>query len=144
MASSIREQILDRLRVALIGNTPAGANVFRSREVSITKAQTPAVVIMPQNNPLNRVATMADRNQLEVAIEIFTRGDAWDSLADPVDVATQAVIMNDQTIASLASQVRRIGENFASQEADRTAGTLTVLYQFIYLTHPADISRVGF
>jgi hypothetical protein len=144
MASSIREQILDRLRTSLSGNTPAGVNVFRSREASITKSQSPSIVIMPQTNPFNRVATMADRNQLEVAIEIFTRGDPWDSLADPVDLAAQSIIMSDSVIANLASQVRRTGESFAGQEADRTAGTLTVLYQFIYLTHPADISRTGF
>ena len=32
------------------GATPAGNNVFRSREISITRAMTPAIVVMPEDN----------------------------------------------------------------------------------------------
>lgn len=143
MPSSIREQILARLNVALTAASPGGAQVFRSREVSITRAISPALVIMPQDNPINRQATMADKNQLEVALEIFVRGDPWDSLADAVDVPMHAIVMNDAQLLALVASVRRIGESFNGQEADRTAGTLTVRYLFTFLTNAADITRAA-
>jgi len=143
MPSSIREQILTRLNAALSAAPPGGAQVFRSREVSITRATSPALVIMPQDNPINRQATMADKNQLEVALEIFVRGDPWDSLADAVDVPMHAIVMNDAQLLALVASVRRIGESFNGQEADRTAGTLTVRYLFTFLTNAADITRAA-
>jgi hypothetical protein len=68
------------------------------------------------------------------ALEIFVRGDPWDSLADPVDVAAHAALMGDAQLPTIVSDLRRIGEAFEAQEADRTAGTLTVRYRATFLT----------
>jgi hypothetical protein len=138
-ASSLRELFLQRALVVLQGAS-TGAGVSRSREVSITRAITPAIVIMPQNNELGRVATQVDKNLFEFAIEIFVRGDTWDSLADPIDVIAHAALMGDQTLASMIGDLRRISETFEAQEADRTAGTLTVRYRTVFRTRANDIS----
>jgi hypothetical protein len=139
--ASLREQILDRIKVALAAAAPGGATVFRSREVSITRAQAPAIVLMPKDNNLTRLSTGLDKNQFDLELEIFTRGDPWDQLADPIDLAAHTVLMGDAPLAALCSDVRRVAETFEAQEADRTSGTLSVRYRVTYLTQAGDISR---
>ena len=139
--ASLREQILARISAALSAAAPGGATVYRSREVSITRNITPAVVIMPRNGTSTRLAAQVDRHELEVDVEIFVRGDPWDQLADPVDVAAHAVLVSDAQLADLSAQIRRIGEDFSSQEADRTAGTLTARYLVTWNSHAADLTR---
>ncbi len=138
--ASVREQALSRIAAALTAAAPGGANVYRARETSLTRAITPAIVIMPQGNAQARVATNVDKHQLDVNLEIFVRGDPWDSLADPVDVAAHAVLMNDAALWAIVADVRRISESFDSIEADRTSGTLTVGYRLTYQTRAGDIS----
>jgi len=138
--SSIREQILERVFTLLAGATPAGGNVFRSREVSITRAVTPSIVLMPQTDPVERMGQFTDHHRLEFSLEIFVRGDPWDQLADPVWVAAHALLMSDAILGTLVADIRHLGCEFEGQEADRTAGTLTASYQAIYLTNAADVS----
>lgn len=138
--ASIREQVLARIAAALLNATPAGANVSRSREVSITRAQTPAIVVMPSSTELLRQAEQVDRHHFTVKVEVFTRGDPWDSLADSCDVAIHQVLMTDAPLRALAGDIRRISEEFDSQEADRTAGTLTLTYRLTWLARAADVT----
>jgi hypothetical protein len=140
---SIREQAMARIAAALTAAAPGGAQVMRSRETAITRALSPAIVVMAGNTTTVRQATGADRNQFECLLEIFVRGDPWTTLADVVDVAMHPVIMTDATLATIVSDVRRTAESFESTEADRTAGALTVHYQLTYLTHALDIARAG-
>ena len=130
-----------RIALALLGNTDAGANVTRSREVSITRAQAPAIVVMPGSNTLQRMATQVDRNHFTVRVEIFVRGDPWDSLAAPIDAAVHRLLMSDAALAVLLADLRRTNEDFESMEADRTAGTLTLTYVATWLASAADISQ---
>ena len=140
---SVREQALSRIAVALSAAAPGGAQVMRSRETAITRALSPAIVVMAGNTNTVRLATGADRHQLECLLEIFVRGDPWTTLADAVDVAMHPVVMTDAPLAGIVSDVRRTGESFESMEADRTAGTLTVHYQLTYLTQALDITRAA-
>ena len=138
--ASIREQILSTIKTVLTNAAPGNASVFRSRETSITRAVSPALVIMPGDNSLSRMATGMDKNQLDVDIEIFTRGDPWDALADPIDTAAHATLMSSPALLALVADIRRISEAFEGQEANRTAGTLTVRYRLTYLTRATDIT----
>lgn len=138
--ASQREQILAHMAALLVGATPAGNNVFRSREVSITRAIAPAITVMPAANSLERMATELDRNQFEAAVEVFVRGDPWDSLADPINVAAHAALMADAPLRQLVTDIRRIAEDFESIEADKTAGTLTLRYRITFTTRANDIS----
>ena len=140
---SIRERVMARIVAALLGYTDAGSNVTRSREVSITRAQAPAIVVMPGSNTLQRMATQVDRNHFTVKVEIFTRGDPWDGLAAPLDKSVHTLLMNDVPLRSLLSDLRRTSEDFESMEADRTAGTLTLTYVATWLASAADISQLA-
>ncbi len=137
---SIGEQLLARALVALTGATPAGANVFRTREIGLTRAEAPAIVIVPKDEPSARMGQFTDKSELEVEFQIFSRGDPWDSLADAVYVPLHAVVMTDAALRALCSDVRRLQRGFEGQEADRTAGTLTVTYRFTFLTAATDVS----
>ena len=50
--ASLREQVLTRIAAALRNATPAGASVFRAREVSLTKQTMPSIVVMAGSNGL--------------------------------------------------------------------------------------------
>lgn len=148
--ASLREQLLARVQGALQAAAPLGGDggvlatsVFRMREASITRDLTPAIVVQPVQADFSRYSAGVDKVQLEFAIEIFVRGDPWVSLADPIDVAAHAALMSDQPLASMIADLRRIGEGFEAQEADRTAGTLTVNYRAVFLTQAGAIDRAG-
>lgn len=138
--ASLREQILARCQAALLNATPAGANVFRSREISINRAVSPSIVVMPDGESSTRKGQFADQHALLVKICIFVRGDPWDQLADPLAVAAHQVLMSDAPLAALAVDVRKVGTDFEAEEADRTAGTLTARYAITYLSSARDIA----
>ena len=141
--SSLREQIILRVIAALTAAAPVGSNVYRSREVSLTRILEPAIMVAPHGTSVTRIATGVDRHQMDMAVEVFVRGDPWVALTDPVDIAAHAVMMTDASLWTLAQDIRRISEAYESMEADRTAGTLTVTYRITYLTSAHDITRAA-
>lgn len=137
----LREQIIARAAAALMGATPAGANVFRSREVSLTREQMPAITVLFDGEQTTRMGQHTDRNEMTLKVAIFSRGDPWDQLAEPVDAEAHRVLFADAQLAALVSDIRRTGTEPESEEADRTAGTLSVRYQITFLTRAGDPSR---
>lgn len=146
MSTSLREQILARVQAVIAAGGTGAVLVARSREQSITKAQTPAVTVRPIATEIVKQGGQ-ERHELEFALEIFVRGDPWETLADPVDVACHAAILADlrataaPSLGSFVADVDRIGETFEAQEADRTAGTLTVRFRAAYLVSKQAIDR---
>lgn len=139
--SSVREQILARMQAVLMGNTGAVNNVFRSRETSITRDICPAVVLMPEAESDENFGGMnTDSHELVVAVEIFARGDPWDSLADPVATDAHRLLMNDAALKALITRMRKIASAWEGTEADLTAGVLTMRYRVQYQTKASDIS----
>lgn len=137
---SLREQILARCATVLAGATPAGANVFRAREVSIIRAVTPAICVLYAGDQGVERNGGVDVHHITIQVAIFVRGDPWDSLADAVDVPAHAALMADPGLQALGCQLLREGDEPEAQEADRTAGTLTVSYRATFRTRAADIS----
>lgn len=142
MAASLREQILARMALVLTGATPAGANVFRAREVSITRDVSPAISVLYRGTPEAEPAGAGStKHRMTVDLAIFVRGDPWDSLADAVDTAAHAVLMADPVLQSLGAQLVRHGDDADAQEADRTAGALIVHYAATFFTRAGDITQ---
>lgn len=137
---SVREQILARLMGVLLNATDAGANVFRSREVSITREMTPALVIMPDAEDDDVFSASIDRHHFIVSLEVFTRGDPWDQLADPVATQSHRLLMTDAVLATLTTRLRKISSKWEGEEADKTAGVLTMKYSIDYFTKATDIA----
>lgn len=138
--ASLREQIVARIVAVLLNATPAGANVYRSREVAITKGLTPAIVVMPDGEDSQRMGSSAERHELTVIVAIFVRGDPWDQLADPVAVAVHQVLMARGAMGDITADVFKTGAGYEGEEADRTAGTLSTRYRITYLTRPGDMT----
>lgn len=138
--TTLREQITSQTVAALTGTTPAGANVYRSREVSITRDVTPAIVVMPESLHTSRMSQNTDRHELILRLEIFVRGDPWDAIADTVAEVAHRVMMKDPTIRVYALDVRRVSADYEAQEADRTAGTLSARYAITFLTRSDDLA----
>ena len=140
MPTSLREQIMARCVVALTGATGAGVHVSRSREISIVRAEAPAIVVMPAGEQDQRIGQGSDRHEFGVTLAIFVRGDPWDQLADAVAVDAHRVLCADSVLLGLAMDIRKISTDYESEEADRTAGTLAAHYRFTYLTRAGDIA----
>lgn len=138
--ATLREQILARALVALTGTTSAGGHVYRSRENSISRDLTPAIVLMPDGESDQRVGSFADRHEFTINVAIFTRGDPWDQIADGIAEVAHRILVNDAGLLALATDVRKVSTDYESEEADRTAGTLSARYTVTYLSRSADIA----
>lgn len=141
MTASIREQILARVLAALTNTTGAGPNVFRSRSESFTRDIAPSIQIKPdREDDAVFSGGNVDQHELIVSVEIYIRGDPWDSLADPVAVATHRILMADAALQALITRIRKIASKWDDAEADQTAGVLTMQYRINYLTKASDVS----
>ena len=138
--SSIADQIITLMINAVTGLTDAQSRVFRSRETAITHDEAPSIVIKPVNEESKVMSSGVDENTLIVALEIFTRGDPPDQLADPVAVAAHRLLSADPQLACLITSIRRKERNWEGQEADDTAGFVMMRYEVRYLTAANDMT----
>lgn len=150
--SSLREAVTARFATLLTGTTDAGANVFRSRAQAISRAAAPAIIVKPGNERSAVHTVNADSNDFEVVLEIVTRGDPADQLADPIAVAAHQLVRADLiagqrngtagTLGVLCDDIRRTQADWQYDDADDTAGVLTVRYSCRHLTDVDDITRL--
>ena len=139
--ASLGEQILARAAAALVAAaTPAGVNVFRSMEMGLTRADAPTITVRPKDEPSDNLGQFTDKAVLEVDFEIYARGEPWETQADSVYVPLHRVLTTDAQLQALTSNIRRVHRSFEGQEADLTAGMLTVTYRFTYLSCATDVS----
>jgi hypothetical protein len=138
--SSKREQILSALVTLLIGSTSAGSNVFRSRAASVTRDETPAIIVRPEEDVPEKQFAGVTIDLLTVAVDVYTRGDVPDQLADPVIAAAHTLIMADPTIGGLAAQIIKGPSKWEDADADQTAGKATFLYHVKYTTSIGNLS----
>jgi len=136
--SSKREQILSALETMLAAVTP---NVYRSRVTAVTRDLTPAIIVRPEEDiPEKQFSGMVISN-LTVAVDVYTRGDVPDQLADPIIVAAHALIMSDLTLGGLAAMTVQGPSKWEMHEADQTAGLATFLYHIRYTTQLSDLTQ---
>lgn len=141
MTTSLREQILARVAAVLTTAAPGGANVYRAREVSITRAVSPAICVLYAGGKITqRSAVGVDRHEIQIKVAIFVRGDPWDSLADAVDVPAHQALMADPTLKAMGVELLREADGVEAQEADLTAGVLEVSYIAKFHAKAGDIT----
>ena len=142
MSASLREQILARVAAVLAAaGTPAGANVFRAREVGITRGVSPAITVLyGGGRATTRAGMSVDKHEITIKVVIFVRGDPWDTLADAVDVPAHQALLADATLKGMGVELLREADVVESQEADRTAGALEVSYLAKFMTRSTDIA----
>lgn len=138
--NSIREQILTGILNALLNNTNAASNVFRERSAPIEREVSPAIVVVPESEADNLFTDWINESVLTVNIEIYTRGDYPNQIADPIAIAAHNIIMMNAGLRGLCFQIKKSGSKWEAHEADQEAGVLTTSYTFGYLHPIADIT----
>jgi hypothetical protein len=103
VSASIGEQILARAAAALTGSTPAGARVFRDREIGLTRGDTPAIVISAKDEPAEPFGDFVDHNALEAEFQVYARGEPWETVADSVYAPMHAIVTTDAQLLALCS-----------------------------------------
>ena len=128
-AASLREQILDHIATTVMaGTVQVGSRIYRSRAQAYGRSEAPAIAVSPgEDNPVNAPRTTgASLGRLDqvfsVLIEIYTRGDVPDQLADPIGVDVHARMMADRTLGGLAHDVQPDGWRPEYEQSDATAG----------------------
>lgn len=140
MPTSVREQILARVTAALTSAAPGGAQVFRARETSLARSLMPVITVLLAGETDTAMSHDVDRHQLRVTLAVFVRGDPWDQLVDAVATPMHSVVMSDAPLLALVQRVRKVSSEPEAEEADRTAGVLSCIYELTYLTRAGDIS----
>ena len=144
MAATIREAILTRLvwgtLVFVYTGTPV-PHTFRSRKTGVAKAEGPVIVVVPVSESVERYSHAGDRHDLDVEVQLVMRGDPWDSLADQWASAIHSMIFADAILLSYVTNCRATDTLWTDEEADRTAGVLSMRFRFTYLSSAYDLTR---
>lgn len=133
--NTMAEVILSRL-LATLAAAAIGAPVERTRKIAYERSDLPAVVIYPKGEESAPIGNGLLRCTLVVEIEIHTRGDVPDQLADPIAAAIDAAIRTDQPLGGLVAKAFRTGKEWEFTDSDGTGGRLVIAYQ-IHYTEPA-------
>ena len=138
--SSQREVILAHLKTVLDG--VGGATAYRSREAPATRAEGPVLVIVPEEESVQRLGSGPGLvlRSLTVVLRVVTRGAVPDQVADPVLVAAHAVMMADNTLGGRAALVQEESTRFDFEIADQTALASELRYEIRYHTLAASLT----
>jgi hypothetical protein len=136
--ATLREQILARLQVLMQG-VAGVVTVERSRRVAVDRDQTPAILIRPDVDEVERYGQATDHHGFVAVVTVETRGDPWDAVADPIVQAVHVAVMRDAQLLALAD-VRLASREPEDTEADATAGQDALRYRFTYLARSDDLS----
>lgn len=137
--STRREQLMQAVKARLMGATVAGDHVFRARAIPLERALSPAIVIRWQGDArVEKISADIESRDLSVLVEVLTRGDEPDSLADPLVVSAHAAMFSDPTFGGLCAKVIPGDVEFDEDEADQSAGITTAHFTLRYLARSSD------
>ncbi len=137
--STLRELLLQAVQARLVGVTPAGDHVFRSRVIPLERSLSPAIVVRwSSDSPREKLSRDLQPRDLTLLVEVLTRGDVPDELADPIVVAAHAALFQDPTFGGLAANTIPADVIFEADDADAAAGVTTAIFTIRYLTRASD------
>jgi hypothetical protein len=125
-----RETILQAI-VTLLAGIPGSTGVYRSREEAMTREESPAVIVRPDGEEVAENTIGFIDARLTVVVEVYARGAAPDSVADPVVEVAFARMMAPATPAALHPDVVDIieeGTSFDAEGADLDAGITSMRF----------------
>lgn len=134
MALSVREKIMARLLVVLT-DTAGGIDrrVYRSLADAMAFEEAPCITIEWQaDEEAEEASSPLMHRHLSVAVNIFTRGDGPDTLADPIAQSVHSLIMADEQLAGNALWTRLGSASFEFENLDKNAGKTTQEYVVAY------------
>lgn len=142
MAASVVEQILARVKVALLDTTDAAERVERGRVDAVAVDDQPTLNILrlgsneePQGDRGGKLSATWDIEHL-VAVS-----DDWETAADALHMQVHAVLAADTALAALGRGLRCSGTDAQGDGAERVIGRLTAHYQMQVFIRPGDLTR---
>ena len=137
--STIRETIMAAVVTALGGIT--GCPVERSRVAAISRAQTPFLVVRPEDDADQPLSDNDTHHDLTIALELFVRGEIPDQIADPYIQSAHAKLMADRTLGGKCQWIVSTGTKWEMDDADHASAMITLSYRIIYTTLSTDLTR---
>jgi hypothetical protein len=146
MSASIVERIAEAVKAALLA-APQIAEVVdrvdRAREDSRHREEGESINISSEALAVKSLSTSTDDKELTLNVEIYVRGDVWETRADAIAVQAHTRIMrrNYKATDSVAlAQLRLVDGDWTGQDGDQTPGKRTMKYAFRYLAMAEDIT----
>ena len=127
--SSIREQIMERVKTTLAGTPGVDGRCWRSRRSPVGPDEMPAIIIKPDDEQPSETTTGGTDARTTVLVEVFARGLVPDSAADAVLVSAHALLMADTTQGGLAIDTSEAGTTWDLEDSDE--GTCKVTMRFV-------------
>lgn len=146
MATSIEERIAEAMKTALLA-TPTmpeiGDRVFRAREDAFNREEEAAINITTDGFSVKSLSAMVDDKELTLNVQIYVRGDVWETLADAIAIQAHQRVMHRDYLGIDGigiAQVRLVDADWISEEGDQTPGKRTMKYSYRYLSLAGDIT----
>lgn len=139
MAASKREQILDYIVSAL--GTALGLTVRRSRSTAIGKAETVAVSLYATSEDVQQHPNQRASRTLSIQVNVFTRGDEPDALADSSVATVVSTLMSNTRCGGLTNTLRETGISWDfDNEVSEDFGVASVTFEIEYTTSAASVA----
>lgn len=147
MTQSVREQLIQSVAQILAPVAELqGAQVLRSPTSGVTREQSPAILIFPENDAVSpRINDRVERQLVlrMVAIAREKDGIAPETIADALLVASHAAVFANANLNGLCLGVKELDCEWDVEDADALAVSIPARYQFTYRTFVHDISIPG-
>lgn len=136
-----REQIMQAIVAVLAGTTGVSTRIYRSRPEALALADAPALEVNWLSDDPTLVGYAFTDWALIVNVDVLTRGDGPDTLADPIIESLHAKLMADVSLGGLAQGIYPAGPVTPQiEEADKTQAVITCPYRIQYRTPLADLT----
>ncbi len=132
----LRKQIRDRITTTLTGLTTTGSNVYQTRIYPLSETKLPGIAIYTASHSFDPLSINPPRtlmNELDVSIEIYTKGSNSDDTMDTICEEIEAALYADSDLNGLAQNVYQTGIDIEySGEGDQpvTLGRMTVRVEY--------------
>lgn len=132
--TSQREDILALIKTTITPATGISSRVFRGRPDPVRISETPCIFL----NLANDVPNYDQLNFMEwnttVRIEIVVRGDAPDTLVDPIAKSVHSLLMADRSLGGIALDVLPAEQRMDIITGDKPIGVLSCLWRIRHRT----------
>ncbi len=149
MATSIREQILQAAGIALTQVAiDTGSHYLRSPTAPLTREQTPALLLLPELDAVQKRSNTVTDRQLTLTLIAVARqagrsGPAPELEADALLVAAHTALLASPQLQALSLAITETDTDWDLKTFEVTSAYLPARYTISYRTQRADIATQG-
>lgn len=131
--NSKTEEVLELVKVLLLGATGAGQHVERGRIDPLAPEDLPALIVRRGATDETAWAQGQDHIALTFDIDAEVRGADWETQADTLQEQVYALLKGSAPLQALVSGLRRISTDPTAESGDGVAGRITARFQCQFL-----------